>query len=303
MPELPEVETVKRGLEKRVVGLCIASIDVRVPKIFIGNPNEIAGQKIIKIWRRSKVLGLDLADGEKIDRLPRSSQGLPFGARNDKTILIHLKMTGQLVFQGPDEKIKVVGGHPQKSYNDPLPHKHTHIIFNFTDGSKLYFNDLRKFGWVNLVETKRVFEVNYLKNIGIEPFGAEYELENFQKLVKMAKNRKIKEFLLDQTKIAGLGNIYTDEVLYEAGVLPYRLAGELKDDEVRKIFDTIPKVLQKALDCGGTSDSTFIGVDGERGSYLKCAFVYHQETDPKGHKVEKMKIAGRTAHFCRSCQK
>lgn len=298
MPELPEVEIVRRGLEKRIVGLTIRDVEVRIQKLFKGDEDLLKGARIEKIGRRAKVLLIDLRN-KKI----ASSQV----SRNDISILIHLKMTGQLVFQDKNEKIKVVGGHPQKSYNEPLPHKHTHIIINFTNGSKLYFNDLRKFGWMMVEKTRRVENIPYIKLAGLEPLG-EGGIKLKDKISKIKNkiqnsNRSIKAILLDQSIIAGLGNIYTDEILYESGIKPDRRGKDLTDADLERIFEIIPRILEKAIKCGGSSDSTFRNVEGDKGNYLDNANVYHKKADPKGHEIKKMKIAGRTAHFCPICQK
>jgi len=284
MPELPEVETIRRGLTKRIKGLTIRSVLVRAEKLWHGETKNIQNARIDKVWRRAKMLGIEL--------------------NNDYSILVHLKMTGQLVFCGKNEKDKIVGGHPQKVYNEPLPHKHTHIIINFSDGSHLFFNDLRKFGWMKVVKTSEVSRDKYRVGLGVEPLDTKFINYKSEIITKINSSKlAIKTWLMDQKNIAGLGNIYSDEVLYYAGVRPDRKGVDLTDGEIGKILLTIPKILEKAIKCGGTSDSTFVGVDGERGDYLKCAAVYHQDKDPKGHKIEKKKINGRTAHFCPKCQK
>lgn len=280
---MPEVETIRRGLTKRIKGLKIRDVEVKVRKLFHGDEKNIQNAKIDNIWRRAKMLGIELNNGY--------------------SILVHLKMTGQLVFCGKNETDKIVGGHPQKAYNEPLPHKHTHIIIDFVDGSHLFFNDLRKFGWMKVLETDDVPKDKYRVGLGAEPLNNKFksQISNFKIKINNSK-LAIKTWLMDQKNIAGLGNIYSDEVLYFAGVRPDRRGIEVTDKEIDKIFSIIPKVLKKAIKCGGTSDSTFIGVDGQRGDYLKCAAVYHQDKDPKGHKIEKKKINGRTAHFCPKCQ-
>jgi len=298
MPELPEVETIRIGLVRRVEGLTVKDIEVRVEKLFKGDIKDVIGVKIIGIRRRAKVLIIDLS--------------------NSKSLLIHLKMTGQLVYQSADEKEKVVGGlarnasklscmaggHPQKSYNQPLPHKHTHIIFTFTNGGYLYFNDLRKFGWMMIVKTNEVGEMEFMRELGLEPLDEQFKMQKSK--IKMAMQnlkRPIKTLLTDQSFIAGVGNIYSDEILYASKIRPNRSSSSLSNKEIDKLFEVIPIVLKKALKYGGTSDSTYVGVDGERGDYLKVASMYHQKLDPKGHKVTKIKIGGRTAHFCPICQK
>ncbi len=279
MPELPEVEIVRQGLEKYLLGKQIKEIEVRVPKLFGGDAAQLVGAKITAVERRAKVLMLVLDTG--------------------MTLLIHLKMTGQLVYQSTDEREKVVGGHPQQSYNQPLPHKHTHIIFFLTDGSHLYFNDLRKFGWMQLVPSESAATHGMLKTIGPEPLAPEFTVDVLKSRLQKYPNRMIYVALLDQVLIAGLGNIYVNEALYEAGILPERRIADIRDDEWPKLWTAIRHVLETSIAAGGTSDSTYVHVDGRRGDYLQHAHVYHKKiASPCGHDVVRKKIGGRTVHYC-----
>lgn len=282
MPELPEVEIVKMGLERYLIGLEIKNVEVRYAKLFSGDIEALEGQTVTSIRRKAKVLMTDLS--------------------NEKSLLIHLKMTGQLVYQSKDEMQKVVGGHPQASYNQPLPHTHTHVIFTFTDGSKLFFNDLRKFGWIHIVPTEKTDSYGMLARVGPEPF----RLGNAKKLriiYEQYPNRTIFQSLLDQELVAGIGNIYANEALYEAKILPERRVNDIKPNEWTSLYQAICHVLEKAIKRGGTSDSTFIGVDGARGDYLTIAHVYHKKTaNPCGHPVVRKKLSGRTTHYCEICQ-
>ena len=324
MPELPEVETIKLGLSRRVKGLRISSIDTNQHNMLQGDPNRAINAEIADIKRRAKILILDL----KRDVIPAKagilrspmSEGVPSGSRmttkgevhsdarmtaeGDYSILVHLKMTGQLVFQSADEKIKIVGGHPQAEYNKPLPHAHTHIVVNFTDGSHLYFNDLRRFGWMKIIPTSEVENEPGIAKAGPEPLGEDFKNQKAKiKMIIQKSKKAISTLLMDQGFIAGIGNIYANEILYEAKIMPDRPASSLNDKEIESLFAAIPIILEKGLAHGGTSDSTYVGVDGERGDYLKVAAVYHQKTDPEGHPITTKKINGRTAHFCGKCQR
>ncbi|HEY1074692.1 MAG TPA: bifunctional DNA-formamidopyrimidine glycosylase/DNA-(apurinic or apyrimidinic site) lyase [Patescibacteria group bacterium] len=279
MPELPEVEIIRQGLARYVPGKTIASLEVRVPKLFTGKIEDVEGQSVIGIRRRAKVLMIDLS--------------------NDKTILVHLKMTGQLVFQSADEHEKVVGGHPQEAYNQPLPHKHSHVIFTFTDGSKLFFNDLRKFGWLQLLDTNVAGEYGMLATVGPEPLGGAFTESVFRERLSKYPNRLIFQSLLDQSLVAGIGNIYANEALYEAGILPERRVKDITDGEWSKLYRAVRHVLEESIKYGGTSDNTYIQVDGKRGDYLAHAHVYHKKiANPCGHEVVRKKLGGRTTHFC-----
>lgn len=279
MPELPEVEIVRRGLEHYLVGRTIASIDIRVPKLFAGHASQIVGLTIMAVRRRAKVLIVDLSE--------------------NLSLLIHLKMTGQLVYQSSDEKEKIVGGHPQTAYNQPLPHRHSHVIFRFTDKSTLYFNDLRKFGWIQIIPTEKAKETGILATLGPEPLEPSFTAEVLRQRLLRYPNRLIFISLLDQSLIAGLGNIYVNEALYEAAIRPERTVSSLTDSEWEKLWRAIRHVLETSIMYGGTSDSTYVSVEGKRGDYLSHAHVYHQKiAQPCGHPVERKKIGGRTAHFC-----
>lgn len=279
MPELPEVEIIRRGLEHFLVGKAIEKVEIRVPKLFVGDSSLLSGAKIKSIDRRAKVLLINLS--------------------NKQTLLIHLKMTGQLVYQTANEKEKIVGGHPQAAYNQPLPHKHSHVIFYFSDGSTLYFNDLRKFGWIQLVPTAQSLAHGMLESLGPEPLDHSFTVGILRDRLLRYPNRIIFTSLLDQSLISGLGNIYVNESLYEASIRPERVVSSLTINEWDKLWHAIRRVLESSIKYGGTSDSTYVSIEGKRGDYLTHAHVYHQKNArPCGHAVIRKKIGGRTAHFC-----
>lgn len=284
MPELPEVETIRGGLEKRIVGQTVKSVEIRVPQLFHGESKNIIGAKVAGVRRRGKVLLMDLDNGQ--------------------TLMCHLKMTGQLVYQSHDEKVKVVGGHPQAAYNEPLPHKHTHVIIIFTSGDKLYFNDLRKFGWMEVRATSEVENHGLVSKLGPDPLHDEFTWQVLKERIGKYKNRMIFPAIMDQKLVAGIGNIYANESLYVAKISPERKVGALSDDDWQKLHDAIQAVLRESLKYGGTSDSTYVGVDGQRGDYLAHARVYHQKVSrPEGLTVVRKKINGRTAHYVPERQK
>jgi formamidopyrimidine-DNA glycosylase len=283
MPELPEVETIKRGLAKELVGHRVLTVDVREPKLFIGDPHLLTNQKIEDIERRAKILVWKLTD---------------------YYMIIHLKMTGQLIFVPNKNQKWLVGGHPDKAYVADLPHKHTHIIFHFDSGT-LYYNDLRKFGWIRLL--KNVEELKpYLAKLGTEYDWPEYTLDYFTQRLAKRKNITIKQALLEQTLVAGVGNIYADESLFCAKIRPTRKVAELKPKEVKKLFGCIPKIFELSLAHGGTSSQTYRKHDGSKGRYLEFANVYKRESLPCkvcGTPIERIKISGRSSHYCPNCQK
>ncbi len=279
MPELPEVETIRLGAKKFLKGKKITGVEVRVPKMFIGNIDNVIGAKIKDVNRVAKILEIVLDNGY--------------------SILIHLKLTGQLVYVPKDQKVIAAGGHFQWAYNQPMPHAHTHIIYEFSDGSHLYFNDLRKFGWHKIVKTN---EVAKLLIKAPEPMEKEFTKEYLAKT--FAKTGKaVKEVLMDQSKIGGIGNIYANDGLYWAGILPSRPAKSLSSAEISKLKTAIEKVIKMGLKAGGSSENTYVNIEGKRGRYMDMAAVYAQKKDPKGHPIKKIQLGGRGTFFCTICQK
>ncbi|TSC93059.1 MAG: formamidopyrimidine-DNA glycosylase [Candidatus Berkelbacteria bacterium Licking1014_7] len=297
MPELPEVETIVRGLDKVLSGKKISAVKILNKKSFLGERSEILGKKIIAVRRRAKYIIFELERG--------------------KYLLIHLKMTGQLIWQS--QKIpnnKVVGGHPDEMYRrqDKLPHKYTRVYFEFDDGSRLFFNDLRVFGWIKIVDQGELKTL--LSDLGFEPLPYTKNdrksgellilgVSNLNSIIQKYPRRRIKDLLQDQKLIAGIGNIYSSEILFCAGVLPGRAAGSLTAREIRKIYQSINRVLSKAVKLGGTSMSDYRKVDGSKGGYLDEAGVYAREGEKCrkcAGKIKRKKIGQRSAYFCPHCQ-
>ena len=282
MPELPEVETIRRALQKTLPGQKIVSVDVRVKKLFHGEPKSLKNQTITEVTRRSKVL---------IFQLSKS------------VLLFHLKMTGQLIYV-PKRGKAIVGGHPDKVYTMDLPHKHSHVIFELEKGT-LYFNDLRKFGWVKIYPDIEA-AVHEFANLGTEYTWPEYTLEYLEKKLARRSSTTIKQALLEQSLIAGVGNIYADETLFCTKVRPTRKVRDLKPAEIKRIFECIPQVFELSLKHGGTSSQHYVQPDGSLGTYLNFANVYKREGQPCkicGNPIERIKLGGRSAHFCPNCQK
>jgi formamidopyrimidine-DNA glycosylase len=287
MPELPEVETLRRELAKAVKGKTIKSASCDWPKMvrpltILEFQNQIENKKIIDIKRRAKVLILDLA--------------------GPLSLLIHLKLTGQLIFKPNSGKV-IIGGHPQKGGSESLPNKFTHLIFDLSDGSKLYFNDLRKFGWAKLVDEQGLESV--IEKHGPEPLTKEFSWDYFKSVLNKYPNRKIKQILLDQSLISGVGNIYADESCFCARVLPTRIIKTLKPAEIKRLYQCIPKILKFAITKKGTSANTYVQLDGRPGSMEKYLKVYGRKGEKCkrcGGAVQKIQFNGRGTHFCRTCQ-
>lgn len=294
MPELPEVETLRRELEKAVKGKIIKTAKINWSKMVkplsrAQFSRRIVNNKIISVNRRAKVLLLELS---RCDKKSKSC-----------FLAIHLKMTGQLILRPKKGKL-VIGGHPQKGGANNLPTKHTHIIIYFTDGSILYFNDIRKFGWMRLLSEKDVDELS--SGLGIEALDNKFDLSKFQAILRKYPKRKIKQLLTDQKLIAGIGNIYADESCFAAGILPSRLVQNISKEETAKLLSNIKKILKLAIAKGGTSSDTYVQLSGEPGGFVPYLKVYGRKglrcKRCRGQ-VERIKLGGRGTHFCSSCQK
>jgi formamidopyrimidine-DNA glycosylase len=219
------------------------------------------------------------------------------------TILIHLKLTGQLIYQ--DAKTRVAGGHPIPPLNLSVPNKTTRVTFAFTNGGHLYFNDVRKFGWVKIVESE---ESKVKEAIGAElgPDPLKMSFEEFANRLKKRGQVRIKKLLMDQSFISGVGNIYSDEALWRAKIHPKRSAISLSPLEVRELYDGIRESLKLAIEKGGSSASAYVDSGGEKGLYLSFARAYHMTGKPCARckiPIVREKIDGRSAHFCPACQK
>lgn len=299
MPELPEVETLARGLKKRILGDIIRNVEVRNQKSFNADKNVIKkfiiGASVIDVRRYQKMAIIDLS--------------------TDWSLVVHLKMTGQLVFQGKGGKEQVAGGHPEKAYEKPLPHKHTRVIFSLNNGN-LYFNDIRKFGWIKLLLRTRKLKIKneklkileeFLKSFkySADPLTKDWKLEDFRQNLNSRKVL-IYQAIMDQKVASGVGNIYANEALFCARVSPFRKSNTLTDKEIKKLYQCIKDVLEEGIKHGGTTFSDYRNATGAMGEMYKNLKVYDRE----GEKcfrcpgvVKRTKINGRSTHYCPSCQK
>jgi len=287
MPELPEVETLKLGLQKYIINHKILDVDVKVAKIFQGDKEKIIGAKIIGVKRVGKGLIIELD--------------------NKFCLAVHLKMTGQIIYQGKETKGIVLS----KKTGGNLPSKYSHVIFTFNDDAKLYFNDLRKFGWIKILKRKEVEKLPFFSEMGPEPYEKTdlkreiLSLEKFKEILSKS-NLVIKVLLMDQKKIGGIGNIYANEALFLAKINPKRKAKELKRKEVEKLFKAIFTVIRKGIKYGGSSDENFINVLGLEGKYQNHFLVYNrkgQNCVQCNKKILKIKLGQRGTYYCNNCQK
>ena len=287
MPELPEVETVRRGLSELLPGLSVKSVSSDWPKSFPNAKNDtdkfLIGAEIVQVRRRGKVLIIDLSTGY--------------------SLIIHLKMTGQLVFRS--ESAVFGAGHPSASLTGSLPDRSTRVIFDL-DEAKLFFNDQRKFGWVRLVPTVEIDNIDFFKKLGPEPLSADFTAEKFKERLKRRPNSRIKPALMDQTVIAGVGNIYADEALWGAKIHPEKRIRDISDKKLNDLYKELLFVLRLAIEKGGSTDKNYVDAEGKRGSYLQFARVFRRENLPCprcGTTILKTRVAGRGTHFCPHCQK
>lgn len=289
MPELPEVETIVRGLKKEVPGRAFIDVwtdfqrIIKKPKNFKDFKKEIKGKKILKIRRRGKNIIFDLSD--------------------NKSLLIHQKLTGHLLYG----TWKIKHGIWKPTKKGPLEEKvnaHIHLLFNLDNGKMLALSDLRKFAKAELWNNEELKKK--LSSLGPEPLGKNLTYEKFKEVLSKKKKSKIKQVLIDQEVIAGIGNIYSDEILWKAKIHPAKEVSKLKKIEFKKIYQAMRKILKKAIGLGGESISDFRKISGEKGHFDKERRVYRREEKKCircGAIIKRLKIGGRSAYFCSNCQK
>jgi formamidopyrimidine-DNA glycosylase len=283
MPELPEVETIRAGLAKLLPGKAVKDVWYDWDKSFPNAPADVArflvGSKIEKVRRRAKVLIIELSGGW--------------------ALIIHLKMTGQLVFVGKDQRFGA--GHPGKELIGELPAKSTRAILKFKDGSQLFFNDQRKFGWMRLLPAIEIPEIDFFKKVGPEPLDDAFTVDRFIERLQRRENSNIKSVLLDQTVVAGIGNIYADESLWSAKIHPVTLVSDIPKAKLVLLYNAVRDVLNLSIQKGGSTDKNYVDAEGKKGSYLSFANVFRREGQPCprcGTPIEKIRVAGRGTHIC-----
>lgn len=288
MPELPEVETVVRGLRRRLVGERILAVEIRNPKSFLVDQKQIdqylVGATVAKVERIQKLIVLQLSNGY--------------------SIVGHLKMTGQMMFEGKEKGLQgFAGGHPEKSYEQPLPHKHTHVIITFPHGT-LYFNDLRKFGWLRLFSKDQLTTFLEAQQFGPDPLLKTFDGTYLWERIHIRKV-PIKSLLLDQHIAPGVGNIYADEALFDAKISPFRKGNEITKKESDVLAVSVKKVMEKGIKFGGTTKNNYRTVDGSKGEMQYHLKVYGREGEKCvncSNLIERKKIGQRSSHYCSSCQ-
>lgn len=272
---MPEVETVVRSLEQHLAGLTITAVDIYMHKVIRHPKPEIFEEEIIgkqvqkKLGRRGKYILLQLSEG--------------------LTLVVHLRMTGRLVYCEADTPLE----------------KHTHVVFHLSNGKQLRFTDIRQFGRMNLLPTSQVSEMSGIKDLGPEPLDTSFTREFLKKELRRRRTR-VKSLLLDQSFIAGLGNIYADEALFRAKVHPERLAADLSPREVSGLHKSIVEVISGGIQHRGTTFRDYVDGEGRSGSFQYHLKVYNREGLPCsncGKPIERIKVGGRSSYHCPYCQK
>ncbi len=236
--------------------------------------------------------------------MKRRAKVLLIELSSDYTLVTHLKMTGQLVYDSNTEHFGA--GHPSASLVRELPDKSTRVTLLFTDGSKLFFNDQRKFGWMKLIPTIEVPNIDFMKRVGPEPLEAAFTWHIMRERLLRRKNTSIKAALLDQSVIAGVGNIYADESLWGAKLHPATVVREIQDAQFKALHGALIDVLRLSIEKGGSSNHTYVDAEGKKGSYMSFANVFRRDGLPCprcGTTLLKTRVAGRGTHLCPSCQK
>ncbi|MCL6472626.1 MAG: bifunctional DNA-formamidopyrimidine glycosylase/DNA-(apurinic or apyrimidinic site) lyase [Firmicutes bacterium] len=275
MPELPETETIKRELEQTVIGLRITGVEVPVPMVLRVPVDEfkkqITGTIVTGAARRAKNIILHLS--------------------NNKAILFHLMISGTLLYLPADAPLK----------------EKTQVIFRLNNGYELRYRDPRLFGYVKLLSESDISKAPELSHLGPEPLSEDFTFERFREMLKRRPRSRIKALLLDQSFIAGIGNIYADEILFYARVLPTRRAGTLTDEELKRMYEGMRSILTKAIEERGTSIISYVDLFGRKGNYKNFLKVHARAGKPCLNgctgTVVKTEVAGRGTYYCPSCQK
>lgn len=283
MPELPEVETIRLGLSKYLVGHKILEVEVKLPRIITGNAKNLIGAKVISIERFGK--------------------GLVINLDNNYSIAIHIKLTGQLIYNDL-AFVRNRNIHLSKDKVGVLPNKFTHVIFRLDENANLYYNDIRQFGWIKIIKSSELKNLPFFKGLGPEPFK-DLTLKKFEQIISKSAT-PIKVLIMDQKRISGIGNIYANDALFLSCIDPRRKSKEISKIEANKLYEAILEVLKNGLKYGGASELTFVNALGQEGGYQNHFLVYGQEGKPCSKDktiIKKMFLGGRGTYFCEKHQK
>lgn len=280
MPELPEVETIVNRLRGLVSGKKVSEIKVLRDKSFSGDQENIIGVEIADVSRRAKFIRIHLS--------------------NDVSLLVHLKMTGQLIYV--DDETRMGGGHPTLDWVQKLPSSHTRVVIQFADDSTLFFNDQRVFGWVRAMDQEMIENefAKYGPDVNSPNFTFDYFWSKFER-----RTIPIKQLIMDNKVVAGVGNIYACDALNLAKIKPFRRANEISKDEANRVYDAMKHVIDLGIKLKGATISDYRNVDGFSGGYQDVALAYGREGEKCkncGGEIIKEKLAGRGTYYCYQCQ-
>ncbi len=296
MPELPEVETIVVGLREALVGRVIESLDVRLAKtVWLGDVRATGEVEVEQF--------VALVKGKRVESVDRRAKMIIVGLSDNTCLLIHLKMTGQLIYVDEAEQ-RIAGGHPTREMMGELPAKSTRVIFKLDKGI-LYYNDQRQFGYVKVIPSSALAETEPYKSYGPEPMSELFTVDYLERMIKRRSRITIKQLLLDQSVIAGVGNIYADEALFAARIYPARMTSSLTKKEILLLRETIRQVLALGIQYGGTSSEHYVQANGVKGTMQDYLEVYRREGQSCsrcGAEIGKTVVGGRGTHFCPNCQ-
>ncbi len=287
MPELPEVETIRKDLEQKITKRKILAIEIRKPKIIKNTTKyfqqNLIGNQFTSVERIGKLLILKLK-------------------KHHLYLLIHLKMTGQLIYIDPSTVI--AGGHSQANEIKTLPNKHTHCLIKFANQGTLYFNDLRQFGYMQIVTTQQLTDIK--QKYGIEPLTKNFTLQSLTNIFSR-RSTTLKSILLNQQIIAGIGNIYADEICFASQIHPATPANQLTPNQIKKIYTHTKKIINQAIKYRGTTTNNYRDSHGQKGNYSQFLQVYGHTNQKcprcRQAKIQKIRLVGRGTHYCPICQK
>jgi formamidopyrimidine-DNA glycosylase len=303
MPELPEVQTTVNGLNNEVQGLVITDVWTDYNSSFHAGKNNIKNPQYFKQFKK------DLID-TKITNAERHGKNVLVHFGNGLTMLVHMKMTGHFLFGNYIYDKKQNTWQPKQAQGplrDPF-NKYIHLVFSFSNGTQLVFSDLRKFGKVFLFPTNSTHTIGDLMHLGPDPLTPEFTLDVFKRQLNKKPKGKIKQILMDQHIISGIGNIYSDEMLWKAGIHPLSVTAQIPEKNLKELYKAGKEVLAQGIDFGGDSDSDYRNIYGEPGKFQHTHNAYRKTGKPcskKGCKgtIKRLKVGGRSAHFCDTHQK
>ncbi len=283
MPELPEVQTTVSGLNRAVTGLLINDVWTEYNSSYFHGSDTIKDPKFFKYFKKQ-------ITGAKITSVTRRAKNILIHLSNNFTILVHMKMTGHVMYGNYNKK-------------DPF-NKHIRLIFYLSNGKTMELCDTRKFAKVTLIPTHTMHETVHLKGIGPEPLEKKFTFEVFKKVISKKSTGKIKLVLMDQSVIAGIGNIYADESLHRASIHPESIVKNIREKSLKELYKAIISTLKMGIDFGGDSMSDYRNIDGERGRFQEKHMAYRRTGKPClfkgcGGKIERMVVGGRGTHFCK----